>query len=222
MCGRIVQKSGPADYVEMIRWNPRHLSVDPTGPRFNVPPGTRPLVMHALDGEPSLERLFWGYAPPWYKRSPVSNARLDTILDPKKSFWRGPIEHGRMIVPADGWYEWTQEGDSKVPWFIHPKDNRPIMMAAISGWRSGAAPDKEHGMAIVTDDSAGGMVDIHDRRPVVLAVEDAQEWADPATPLWRAKEIMTAGRPESAFVWHRVTTRMNSARYQLPDAVEPI
>lgn len=222
MCGRIVQKSGPADYVEMIRWNPRHLAADPAGPRYNVPPGTRPLVMHALGGEPSLARVFWGYAPPWYTRSPVSNARMDTILDPKKSFWRGPIERGRMIVPADGWFEWTTEGDTKVPWFIHPKDGQPIMMAAISGWRPDATPDKEHGMAIVTDDSAGGMVDIHDRRPVVLTVDDAREWADPATPLSRAKEIMAAGRPESAFVWYRVTTRMNSARYQLPDAVAPI
>jgi len=180
------------------------------------------MVMHRLGDEPTLERVFWGFAPIWYKRSPVSNARIDTILDPKKSFWRGPIEHGRMIVPADGWYEWTKEGDGKVPWFIRPKDAKPIMMAAVSGWRPNAAPDKEHGMAIVTDDSAGGMVDIHDRRPVALSPEDAQEWADPATPVSRAKEIMAAGRPESAFVWYRVTTKMNSARYQLPDAIEPI
>lgn len=96
------------------------------------------------------------------------------------------------------------------------------MMAAISGWRPGADPDKEHGVAIVTDDSAGGMVDIHDRRPVVLTPDEAQEWADPATPVSRAKEIMAAGRPESDFVWYRVTTRMNIARYQLPDAIEPI
>ncbi|MFA4914348.1 MAG: SOS response-associated peptidase [Burkholderiaceae bacterium] len=222
MCGRIVQKAGPLDYVETIRWNPRKLADDPAGPRYNVPPGTRPLVMHHITGEPVVDRLFWGYAPAWYKRSPVSNARMDTILDPKKSFWRGPIEHGRMIVPADGWYEWTKEGDSKVPWFIHPKDGKPILMATVSGWKPGAEPDKEHGMAIVTDDSAGGMVDIHDRRPVVLTPEDAQEWADPATPVSRAKKVMAAGRPESAFVWYRVTTKMNSTRYQLPDAIEPI
>ena len=178
--------------------------------------------MYRLSDQPTVERVFWGYAPVWYKRRPVSNARMDTILAPKKSFWRGPIEHGRMIVPADGWYEWTKEGDGKVPWFIHPKDGKPIMMAAVSGWRPGAEPNKEHGMAIVTDDSAGGMVDIHDRRPVALSPEDAREWADLATPASRAKEIMAAGRPESSFVWYRVTTKMNSARYQLPDAIDPI
>ncbi len=99
--------------------------------------------MHQLDGELAIDRLFWGYTPVWYKRSPVSNARMDTILDPKKSFWRSPIEHGRMIVPADGWYEWTKEGDSKVPWFIHPKDGKPILMASVSGWKPGTESDKE-------------------------------------------------------------------------------
>jgi len=35
---------------------------------------------------------------------------------------------------------------------------------------------------IISADSAGGMVDIHDRRPVVLAPELALEWLDLATP----------------------------------------
>jgi len=222
MCGRIVQKNGPIDYFEVIRWNPRQLGVDPTGPRFNVPPGTRPLVLHLMQGEPAFDRVFWGYAPRWFKRSPVSNARLDTILDPHKSFWRSLLVQGRMLVPAEGWYEWTLEDGIKVPWFIYPRDGVPLMMAALSNWAPGAQADKEHGMAIVTDDSAGGMIDIHDRRPVVLTAESAREWADPDTPLARVKEIIQSGRPESAFVWHRVTTQMNSARYQLPDAVSPI
>ena len=222
MCGRIVQKNTPIDYFEVIRWQPHQLGVDPAGPRYNVPPGTRPLALHCLGGEPTVDRVFWGYAPPWYTRAPVSNARIDTLLDPQKSFWRAPLAHGRMIVPAEGWYEWTLEGDRKVPWFIHPKDGKPLMMATVSGWASGEAFDRAHGMAIVTDDVAGGMVDLHDRRPVVLTLDAAQQWADPATPVSRAKDIMTAGRPESAFVWHRVTTKMNSARYQLPDAIDPI
>ena len=223
MCGRIVQKSGPMVYMETIRWNPAHiLAADPTGPRYNVPPGTRPMVMHQLDRQPDIARLFWGYAPAWFARSPVSNARIDTLLDPAKSFWRSALASGRVIVPADGWFEWTREGDAKVPWFIYPKDGQPLLMAAVSGWRPAAEPDKAHGMAIVTDDAAGGMIDIHDRRPVVLTADAAQEWADPSTTVSTAKAIMTAGRPESAFSWHRVTVRMNSARYQLPDAVEPI
>jgi len=104
MGGPIDQKADPLDYVETIRWSPRKLADDPAGPRYNGPPGTQPLVMHRINGKRVVDRLFWGYAPVWYRRPPVSNARMDRILDPKKSFWRGPIQHSRMIVPADDWY----------------------------------------------------------------------------------------------------------------------
>lgn len=79
-----------------------------------------------------------------------------------------------------------------------------------------------HGMAVVTDDTAGGMVDIHDRRPICLTQEDAQEWINPATPVERALEILGAARPETAFVWYRVDPKVNSSRYQGPDSIEPL
>lgn len=82
MCGRIVQKAGPLDYVEVIRGKPHRLMADLAGPRYNVPPGTQPLVLHRLDGEPTVERRFWGYAPSWHTRSPVSHARMA----PRRSF----------------------------------------------------------------------------------------------------------------------------------------
>lgn len=63
MCGRIVQKSGPLDYVERIFPNPRRVFDDPAGPRYNIPPGTRPMAMHRLAGDFELARLPWGWRP---------------------------------------------------------------------------------------------------------------------------------------------------------------
>lgn len=79
MCGRIVQKSGPLDYVERIFPNPRRVFDDPAGPRYNIPPGIRPLAMHRLAGEFELGRLPWGWRPHNSKYL-MSNARLDKIL----------------------------------------------------------------------------------------------------------------------------------------------
>lgn len=65
MCGRIVQKSGPLDYVERIFTNQSQIFADPAGPRFNIPPGTRPLTLHRLaEGIESMTRLPWGYKRP--------------------------------------------------------------------------------------------------------------------------------------------------------------
>lgn len=223
MCGRIVQKEWPMDYVETIRWNP-HTVFSPAdiadGLRYNIPPGTRPLALHRLDdGAEHLDRIFWGYKPEWFDRTPVSNARLDKVLTDSR-FWKTLLTR-RVIVPADGWYEWTGEKPNKEPWFIHASDGDPILFAGISAYMPGAI-DAEHGMAIVTDDAAGGLVDIHDRRPIALTVDDAWEWLDPETTPEQAKEILMTPRPESAFEWYRVTKAVGNSKYQNEDAIKPL
>lgn len=45
MCGRIKQGKGEKYHMETLHWNPHRLFTDRSGPRHNVPPGTRPLVM---------------------------------------------------------------------------------------------------------------------------------------------------------------------------------
>ena len=65
MCGRIVQKSRPMDYVERIFSSMTQIFADPAGPRHNAPPGTRPLTMHRLaEGTEAIARLPWGYKRP--------------------------------------------------------------------------------------------------------------------------------------------------------------
>lgn len=62
MCGRIAQSRAVADYLETIAWNSYSLP-DALGPRYNVPPGTKPLTFHGLSGDSEVARLFWGYKP---------------------------------------------------------------------------------------------------------------------------------------------------------------
>ncbi|WP_216083720.1 hypothetical protein, partial [Paenibacillus riograndensis] len=74
MCGRIVQKSGPLDYVERIFPNPRRVFDDPSGPRYNIPPRTRPLTMHRLAGAFEVDRQWWTWRPSGSK-SPMKCTR---------------------------------------------------------------------------------------------------------------------------------------------------
>lgn len=221
MCGRIRQAGDDEQYMETLRWNPRTILDGPTRLRYNVPPGTRPLVLHRLgDGAEQADALFWGYKPAWYKRGPASNARLDTVLK-GSPFWK-PLLTKRVIVPVDGWYEWTGGKGDKQTWYINPKDGQPILMAGITAWQ----PDKEvlaeTGFAIITDDAAGGMVDIHDRRPICLSIDDALSWLDPELPVGDALDLLSTPRPESAFQWWQVTRAMGNSKYQLNDASKQI
>jgi putative SOS response-associated peptidase YedK len=68
---------------------------------------------------------------------------------------------------------------------------------------------------IITADSAGGMLDIHDRRPVVLSPELAREWLDPATPMERAEQMaLFQGESSEAFEWYKVSRAVGNVRNQ--------
>lgn len=159
--------------------------------------------------------MSWGYRTPdeaAVKRKPWINARVEKALTGR--YFRHMFRGGRVIIPAGGWYEWTLENGKKQPWYIARRKDQPIFMAGLSNYR----PDEpeanqqkvEVGFVIVTRDCEGGMVDIHDRRPVVLESDDALLWLDPETPVEKAAHIAQAkSLPTEEFIWWKVDRSVN-------------
>jgi len=97
----------------------------------------------------------------------------------------------RVLAPANGWFEWVKDpNDSKKkqPYFIRPKEEGPMFFAPLAEVHQGLEPDPQDGFVIITADSDQGMVDIHDRRPVVLSPEHARESVDPGTTQARRRD----------------------------------
>jgi putative SOS response-associated peptidase YedK len=65
---------------------------------------------------------------------------------------------------------------------------------------------------IVTNAAAGGMLDVHDRRPLVLTVEEARVWLDTGTTFDEAVHLANNARkvPED-FHWFPVTPNVNKS-----------
>ncbi len=99
---------------------------------------------------------------------------------------------------------------------IRHRDGSPILCASIGQFPdSDEGPGEHDGFVIITADSAGGMVDIHDRRPLVLAPELARDWLDPATPKERAEHMMIQqGEPPEDFEWFKVSAAIGNVRNQ--------
>ncbi|MBV6304957.1 SOS response-associated peptidase [Candidimonas humi] len=224
MCGRIKQEKSGREYMET--WGTDDYTVldvpsEHPRPRYNVAPGAMPWTIHWLDdGRLAIARLFWGYEPSWGKRGPAANARLDKLVD-DSPFWRGTMSR-RVIVPADGWYEWTGEKPDKQPWYIHPRDAQTIWLAAVCGWKPGAEHDGHHGFAIVTSDARDVLQQIHPRRPLTLTLELAQAWTDRGTTPKAALEILKEAQSEADFTWHQVTRAMGNSKYQGEDSSAPL
>ena len=219
MCGRFAQYSSRDDYFEALGADPEELTRDPEPVgRHNVAPGTKVLLLSERGGDLAFDPVYWGYGPEWWDKTPLINARSETAASGRmfKPLW----EHGRAVVPADGWFEWKKSGAGKQPYFIYHRERQPLFFAAI-----GKPPfDREHGregFVIVTAASNQGMVDIHDRRPLVLTADAVREWLSNDTSPARAAEIAhDSALPESAFTWHPVTTKVGNVHNQGPELVQ--
>lgn len=67
------------------------------------------------------------------------------------------------------------------------------------------------------------MVDIHDRRPVVLRPDLAREWIEPDLPLERAEEIVQDNALlNEAFEWYAVDRAVGNVRNEGPGLIEPV
>ncbi|WP_258192452.1 SOS response-associated peptidase family protein [Nitrosospira multiformis] len=118
-------------------------------------------------------------------------------------YFRHMFREGRVIIPTGGWYEWLPEGGRKQPWYITRKDREPIFMAAITNYKpfTHHSSDSRNGICHRHTRLRGGMVDMHDRRPVVLQPEDAWRWMDQETPVEEAAYIAQSRSLSTEVTW---------------------
>lgn len=225
MCGRLSQYRGIHDFVAALSIPDamiNHVGDEPLA-RYNAAPTTQLALLHLEDDGLHADTVRWGWRPHWAKdRPPPINARVEKVAH--GPFFRAIWPH-RAIVPIDNWFEWVEATDkTKQPWLIRRKDREPVFCAAIGQFPSRSAePRADDGFVIVTADSAGGMLDIHDRRPIVLSPELAREWLDPATPRERAEQIaLIQGEGSDVFEWYKVDKAVGNSRHQGPALIEKI
>lgn len=115
MCGRFAQSQTLEEYLTYLAEEAeRDIAYDPEPiGRYNVAPGTKVLLLSERNEELHLDPVHWGYAPGWWDKPALINARVETAATSRmfKPLW----QHGREICFADGWFEWKREGDKKQP-----------------------------------------------------------------------------------------------------------
>ncbi|WP_017907168.1 SOS response-associated peptidase family protein [Pseudomonas asplenii] len=228
MCGRFAQYQGMADYLRELESEQDVISGYDNEPiaRYNIAPTTRVLILHSVEEGLRIDPVHWGWAPFWAKgkRPDPINARVETVTTGK--FFKQLWPNGRALVVADGWYEWVKYPDNpkkKQPYFIRLKSQAPMFFAALAQVHVGLEPHEGDGFVIITAASDQGMVDIHDRRPLVLAPEHAREWIDPDLSPARAEDIAkNLCLPVDDFEWHPVGTAVGNVKNQGSELILPL
>ena len=185
MCGRYALHANP-DVVALQFGLDAVLDLQP---RYNIAPASEILIVR--NNRASLAR--------WGLRGRFINLRAETV----QSKFR---DSGRCLVPASGFYEWKQEGGRKQPYYFLPEHEPLFGFAAL--WEKGSC-------TLITTDANAQVRAIHDRMPLILAIDQYQKWL-------AGDEGLLESSPQLAMVAHPVGTAVNQAANDSPALLEPI
>ncbi|XP_073221777.1 uncharacterized protein [Cicer arietinum] len=183
----------------------RLLHVDRYRPSHNVSPGFHMPVVRREDASESeghvLHCMKWGLIPSFTKKTEkpdhyrMFNARSESI-DEKASF-RRLLPKNRCLVAVEGFYEWKKDGSKKQPYYIHFKDGRPLVFAALyDSWQNS-----------------------EDRMPVILSDKDSTDtWLNSASSF---KSVLKPYE-ECDLAWYPVTPAMGKPSFDGPECIKEI
>src|SRR3984885_6551434 len=221
MCGRFTLRTPAHDLVEVFEL----LREPELSPRYNIAPTQNVAVIRQDGKSRQLSLMRWGLVPTWSKDPkagpPLINARSETVAT-KPSF-RTAFKRRRCLIPADGFYEWQKQADSKtkIPHYIRMAKDRAFAFAGLwETWHGndGSALDS---CTIVTTDANDLMRPLHDRMPVILPEENFAQWLDPKNE--NVPELEALLRPYSSgeMTAFPISTIVNSPRNERPECILP-
>jgi putative SOS response-associated peptidase YedK len=197
--------------------------------RFNVAPGDEIVaVTTSKEGEPRGEMLRWGLVPHWAKDARTGfkmiNARAETLAE--KPAYRDALKTRRCLIVADGFYEWqkaaSQTGSRrprKQPFHITRAGGAPFAFAGLWAIWHGPGEEVLRTCTIVTTGANALLAGVHDRMPVILPDQGAEEaWLDHGTPRAALGDLLVP-LPAALTAKRPVGFAVSDARYDGPDCV---
>ncbi|MBX3190752.1 MAG: SOS response-associated peptidase [Labilithrix sp.] len=224
MCGRATLITPVDEIAEAFGVAP--IPIGP--PRFNISPGTDLLVIRsdpARDAHGELALLRWGLVPAFAKDRKIGHrlaqARAETLT--KVNTFRFAFEKRRCLVVVDGFYEWSGEGKSRQPHYVHLSDRSPFTMAGLWERWTSAEGDTLQTCAVVTTPSRAALGELHDRMPLILGEGREREiWLGGSAE--EARSVLEGAHDAVAhtLVLETVSTWVNNTRHDDPRCIEPI
>jgi putative SOS response-associated peptidase YedK len=257
MCGRYASSRRPDDLAEEFEIDRQTLAetvVQPLEPDFNVAP-TKPVYAVVTrpsgndrddrddrgaregDTQRQLRVLRWGLVPFWAKDPAIGsrliNARMETVAE--KPAFRQAFTRRRCLLPADGYFEWyptdqkTKAGKPlKQPFFIRPKDDRPLAMAGLYEiWRDPTRDEDDPERfrwtcTVLTTTAEDAVGHIHDRMPLLVEPERYAAWLDPGlSDVDELKKLLVPAAP-GRLEAYPVSTQVNNVRNNCPELLDAL
>lgn len=198
MCGRYTLHSNKKSLAEAIA-----LAIPENyAPDYNIGPGQETLAIAKRNPETTVTTLMhWGLRTP---QNFHINARLEAADSTPR--FRESWEAHRCLLPANGFYEWYQDGITKQPYYIYPQDSKLTFFAGL--WMPAAFDGAPASCVILTTSADDSIKQIHERMPVMLPAEAHADWL--SGKLTKRDTLTLAAK--ATLAKHTVSRRVNSVQ----------
>jgi len=211
MCGRFTLAT-PKEIlaalfgVESADWN---------DPRYNIAPQTRVVTIRGLRSGRIAQSLLWGAVNP-RDGKPVINARSETAAT--SPLFAPAFAAARILVPADGFFEWTKEGTRRRGHYFRQPGLKPFAFAGLAVSPAPSQGPAEPAAVILTTEASASVQTIHDRMPLIVSPSDFDLWLDPAANP-KAALAVTAHGAHTQWTSHPVGPAVNNVRNDSPENI---
>ncbi|KAI3932901.1 hypothetical protein MKX01_031883 [Papaver californicum] len=181
----------------------RTVQIDRYRPSYNVSPGfyVPETVLHCMK---------WGLIPSFTKTTEkpdhyrMFNARSESISE--KASFRRLLPKNRCVMAVEGFYEWKKDGSKKQPYYIHFKDDHPLVFAALyDSWKN------SEGKISKLCSILGGLS---------YLASSIGVWLNGSTT--SGFDTLLKPFENSDLVWYPVTPAMGKASFDGPDCIKEI
>lgn len=186
MCGRFYLDADAEFLLNYyrIQYEPRVIVEHP----IIYPTQNSPVIIDS-NGERRIGMMQWGFKIPGASK-PIINSRAESIHE--KRLFKEAYEKRRCIVPASGFFEWSDltQQKPKPKYQVTVKDEPLMSMAGI--YTKSVAEDGQISwlFTIVTREANEDMKVIHPRMPLILGNDALSAWLDIKTPLSQIDELL--------------------------------
>ena len=145
---------------------------------YNISPGQDVNIILSYKFNNYILSSNWGYNfinSKTQNNQIVINSRIETINS--KLLFKESFLKRKCIIPANGYFEWSQKDGEKKPYYIQLGDSELIYFAGV--WRKEKYNnDKRRVFSIITKAANSNINKIHHRMPVVLNANSAQDYLE--------------------------------------------
>ncbi|MGG4168393.1 SOS response-associated peptidase [Rossellomorea vietnamensis] len=188
-------------------------------PRYNIAPSQNILSLISHKGKRRAGEITWGLVPKWAdptKWKPLINARSETLLD-KPSF-KSLVHSRRMVIFADGFYEWKKDESGKIPVRFQLNEGNPFVFAGLWDRNGGVTTS-----TILTTEANSLVGDVHQRMPVMLTnSEDIEKWLNTEEYSFDQAASVLKPIPDEWMKGYQVSSVVNSPKHDTAECLVPV